>query len=313
MEKQIIGIENTNNYLYVYWVITDFCNQACSYCHESLHNGYYYKHPKFTPKDFINFAHKLVELSKTTNRKILLDIAGGEPTVYEQLPEIIELLAPYSIISIITNGTRNISWWSSLPVLPNKVVITLHPEYYDNKKIRVNDLADFLTEKSINFQFNLMCLPDRWNQVMMIYNDIEEGYRSLIIPKIIQDQGREARPLYLYSNDQLAFIKEKHPKSIKGLQNIKPAFVHYSDSSKEVLKSNVLMAQNKHYFKRWACSAGSAGISVWPSGIVNAGICSTTNLGDIINFKLLDEYLLCNRTSCVCPADIALDKYKIID
>ena len=309
MDKKIIRIENTNNHLYVYWIMTDFCNHACSYCPSNLHSGKFHNNPNFTREDVINFARKLANIAVNTNKKILLGLAGGEPTLYEPLPEIIEILKPHSIIEILTNGSRNVSWWQSLPVLPDKVIISLHPEYYDKKKLRIDELAKFLINNNIILQFNLMCRPSMWDISMGMIEDIEEQYRSLVIPKLIQAQNLSERLLYSYSQEQLDFIKS-YPTKVPNISGITPVYAHYSDGSSESINGNLLMARNEHYFQGWRCSVGINSICVDASGFVTAGLCREKHLGSLKDFNMLDDYLVCSRPSCVCPGDIHISKYK---
>jgi len=309
MDKKIIRIENTNNQLYVYWIMTDFCNNACSYCPQHLHNGEFHNNPNFTREDVINFAHKLAEIAVKTNKTLFLALAGGEPTLYEPLPEIMQILKPYSMIEIVTNGSRNVSWWESLPVLPNKVTISLHPEYYDKKKFRINDLAKFLVSNNIVLQFNLMPHPDMWDICMGIIEDTEEQYRPLIIPKLITELNTLDRPLYRYTKDQLNFIKSYKTK-VPRILGITPVYVHYSDGSSESITGNSLMARSQHYFRGWRCGVGMDSIAVATSGDITAGICGEKELGNLKNFTMLEDYLICSRLSCVCPGDIYISKYK---
>jgi len=311
MKNKLIKIENSNNFLYVYWILTDFCNHACSYCPDSLHNAKFHNNPNFSSEDCINFARKLVEISINTNKRLYVMLSGGEPTLQEQLPEILKILKPYGIVCVITNGTRGISWWESLLEFPDKVVITLHPEYYNNAKIRIKQLYNFLANRAITWQFNLMCMPDKWDIVTEMINDIDEQYRSFIVPKFIQDQGGIYHTLpHNYSEEQLNFIKNYSSK-IKKLEPEEMSIGYYSDNSSKHIAANPLMANNENRFEGWACSAGVSSIAINPAGEVWAGICSIKKLGTIKNFKLPDGYIICSRKSCTCPADVTLDKYMI--
>jgi MoaA/NifB/PqqE/SkfB family radical SAM enzyme len=309
MDKKIIRIENTNNHLYVYWIMTDFCNNACSYCSPHLHNGEFHNNPKFTREDAINFAHKLTKIAVKTNKKLFLALAGGEPTLYEPLPEILEILKPHSLIEILTNGSRNVSWWESLSALPDKVIISLHPEYYDKKKLRINELAKFLVDHNILLQFNLMPHPDMWDICMGIIEDIEEQYRPLIIPKLIAEQNTIDKLLYPYTKKQLNFIKSYKTKASRIL-GMTPIYAHYSDGSSESIHGNSIMVRNQHYFRGWHCGVGVNSIAVATSGDIYAGICHEKHLGNLKDFTMLEDYLICSRLACVCPGDISVSKYK---
>ena len=307
MDKKLIRIQNQNNELYVYWIITDFCNQACSYCIKSLHGGEQEKKNPLTSSEFNILSSKIISTLKEKNLSLNLTISGGEPTVIPLLPEILSTFSPYGLTEIITNGTRNVAWWETLPVLPNKVIISLHPEYYDSKKIRINELANFLTNNNVSLQFNLMCLPSKWDVVMDIMNDIDDKYKQFIVPKVIQHIGTFERDIFNYTKEQLSWIKA-FKNNIPSQRKI-PIYAVYSDNSKKNCIPNKLMADYEHFFEDWKCSAGYDSIQITPVKNVFAGICRAKKLGPIDTFELENDYITCPRPSCVCPADILLDKY----
>ena len=313
--KKLIEIKNSNNSIYVYWVLTDFCNQHCTYCPKKLNNGTYANKPDFiTDADIDRFIDKLIDTKKKTQKKLIVGIAGGEPTTHNKFPDILKRLHEHAAIEVVTNGTRSVKWWSELPALPDLTVLSLHPEYYDAKKIRINELANFLIENNKIIQFNLMCHPTMWDKTMSMFNDIDEKYKAFIIPKVIQNMDNmskdhnQERKIYNYSEAQLDFIKN-HQSKIKTDYG-SPTIKVYADNTQEKCKPNALMADREHYFKNWKCAAGSEGISVDTDGRILAGICGAKKLGTIqTTFEFLDDYLDCPRVDCVCPGDIVLNKY----
>jgi len=308
LNKKIIEIKSDVKQFSIYWVLTDFCNQACSYCPEFLHNGKYANSTAPSNSDIDLFLTKLIDISKSYTTKLNLTISGGEPTLHDYLPTIINKMKPYAEINFITNGTRNVSWWKNLEHLPNYVTISIHPEYYDNKKIRINDLANYLSDNGIEVAFNLMGLPSKWDIVLSILDDLDDKFKPLLIPKIIQNMEEFERPVLVYTPEQLKFIKTYPTRIVSKKQ--RPT-VTYSDGSKSTIPNpNVIIANNQHLFKDWKCSAGVDSISVHPDGSVKAGICGSYILGNITDFSLKKEYVTCPRPSCTCPGDVNLDKYK---
>jgi organic radical activating enzyme len=309
MDKKIIRIKNFNNHFYLYWTLTDLCNQECSYCPSNLHSGKFHRDPKFTSEDNISFANKITNLAIQNKKEIFVTISGGEPTLHKQLPQLLEIFKPHGTVELITNGTRGISWWKELSALPTKVVITLHPEYYNiNVSNRINQLTDFLTENSVLWRFNLMCLPEKWDVVEEIIKNISERNRRLIIPKIITHMELPGKPVYTYSEEQLNFIKN-YPTNLGNFhKDSEPVIGYYSDGSSSSVSTNKLIANNEHHFEGWNCSAGVDSISVKESGNITTGICGVKALGNIAYFTLPEDYIQCTRPSCVCPADITLTK-----
>jgi MoaA/NifB/PqqE/SkfB family radical SAM enzyme len=319
MEK-LIEIKNFNNSIYVYWILTDFCNQHCTYCPPSLNNATYANKPNFiTDADIDRFIDKLIDTKKKTQKKLIVGIAGGEPTTHNKFPDIVKRLRDYASIEVVTNGTRSVKWWSELPALPDLTILSLHPEYYDAKKIKINELCDFLVGNNKHIQFNLMCHPTMWDKTMSMFDDINGKYKQFIIPKIIHNMDNmgisynQEKEVYNYSVEQLNFIKN-HQYKIQTADNTRKDSTNiYADATSKKCNPNALMAQGQHYFKNWKCSAGSEGISVSPDGKILAGICGAKQLGTMqTTFEFLDDYLDCPKVNCVCPGDIALNKYNPI-
>jgi len=307
--REIIEIKNLNNAIFVYWVLTDFCNQHCTYCPSTLNLGAYANSPSFPSDSAVDlFLDKLISISASAQKKLTVNISGGEPTLHNKFPNIIERLHDCADIIVTTNGTRSVSWWQSLPKQPHTVIVSLHPEYYDSKKIRINALCEFLKDQGVSIQFNLMCVPNMWSTVMAIVNDVDDKFKPFIIPKVIQDQQTFARDMYSYTEEQLSFIKN-YPTRLESVA-VGDVQAVYSDGESSWVAPNRIMAEGLHYFQNWKCSAGSEGISVYANGEVRAGICNARILGHISNFDFLDKYLTCPRPTCVCPGDILLDKYN---
>ena len=307
--RELIEIKNLNNQIFVYWILTDFCNQRCTYCAPSLNVGKYANSPLFpTDNDIDLFITKLIAVQQQTQKKLIVSISGGEPTLHDKLPSIIERLHDYATIILTTNGARSVSWWQSLPKQPHMVILSLHPEYYDSKKLKINQLSEFLKDNEVPIQFNLMCLPHMWDTVMAIFNDIDDKFKPFVIPKVIQDQDTFTRNIYSYTPEQLEFIKN-YPKIVDPTipWNVQAV---YADGNTGFAIPNAIMAEGLNYFQNWKCSAGSEGISVFPNGQVRAGICNAKLLGTVSNFNFLPEYLNCPRPSCVCAGDVFLNKYN---
>lgn len=307
--KEIIEIKNLNNEIFVYWTLTDFCNQHCTYCPSALNLGSYANSPSFpNDSDIDLFLDKLISIQQQTQKRLVVNISGGEPTLHNKFPDIIGRLHDYATVIVTSNGARNVSWWQTLPKQPHLVILSLHPEYYDSKKLKINKLCKFLKDNGVSIQFNLMCHPEKWDTVLEIVNDIDDRFKPFIIPKVIQDQETFTRDMYSYTSEQLDFIKNYPTKLETNIYwNVKAV---YSNGDINRAIPNTIMAEGLHYFQNWKCSAGSEGISVYANGEVRAGICNAKSLGHISNFNFLSEYLDCPRPSCTCPGDINLNKYN---
>jgi organic radical activating enzyme len=313
--KKLIRIERNPNPLFVHWKLTDFCNQACHYCPSFLHDGRFAKgilSGAMTATQIINLCDRLLDL--TQDRSGILTVLGGEPTVHDMLPTILEKLNNNFAIEIVTNGSRGLSWWKELKALPHKVVISLHPEYYDATQFRINELVDFLIENNVAVCFNLMCDTANWNTVIDIYNSIRDEYKCLTIPAIITDYlSRSTRKSIEYTDDQNQFMA-----SLLSTLKLKPVSGHsvntatYNDGSTEIVNDpNLIINSKNNYFKGWSCSAGRDSISVDFNGAITAGICGAKRLGNAATFKLNTENLICPNEVCGCTGDVILSKFDL--
>lgn len=310
--KKIIKIESTKPEAYIYWMLTDFCNQKCSYCPSYFNSGSVASSKLFP--DYSKIDHFLNTLSNKASldndRKYFVCLAGGEPTTHEMFPEIIERLKVFSSVHVITNGTRNVSYWKSFKALPDYVIISLHPEYYDSKKNRINELTHYLTSSGVQIRYNLMCYPTHWDNVLNIYNDIDDQFKPFVINKVIHDYNQIGKPRINYTQEQLEFIR--HRSSTEGGMNRSLTLAYYDDGSVEpIMNANKIMADGQNFFKNWKCSAGSEIVSINYDGNIFAGLCKTKYLGRLEKFEFLNEFVTCDKISCICPADINASKYKL--
>jgi organic radical activating enzyme len=324
--NKLIEIKQQIDNIYLYWILTDFCNQSCSYCPPSLWNSQSFNKSKEgaypTDEDFFIFADKFIALSKETGKKLIVEFSGGEPTTHHLLPALIEKIAEFGEIHITTNGTRNVSYWKQLKSLPKHFNISLHPEYYDKNKNRINELVKFLyVESKISLALILVCHPNMWDKFIEMLNDIDNDYQHLIDPRILFDlfddgveNTRIGRLNYVYTDEQLDFVKKFQNDNYNKLKVASPCFTRSTiavskDNSESFTNATEITAEKNNYFFNWKCSAGSELFQINAAGICTAGLCEIRNLGTARTFEPLTEYISCNRISCLCYADIVANKY----
>lgn len=312
MSKIIKITKDSNEEFYVFWELTDFCNQKCSYCPPDLHEGKVAQgiFPGAPTDDEIDkFLETLEEISKSKNVPLRIVISGGEPTLHHKLPEIITKIKSFNgHITIATNGTRNVSYWKELPTLPDQVVISIHPEYYESKQHRINELANFL-DGQVNFFFYVLAQPTKWDNVMGIINDLDNKFKPLVELKPIHNKHHADRELCDYSVEQLDFIKN-YPTKLKYEIESPRSSVVYSDGTiiNKVVTGKII-SNNEHYFLGWMCEVGVNNIAVNATGQVTGGVCGVSRRGHISNFTLNKTHSICVRPSCTCPSDVTIDKY----
>jgi organic radical activating enzyme len=309
--KQLIKIKkNSKEEFYVFWELTDFCNQACSYCPPYLHNGFWASSVTGpTDEEIDKCVSSLCKISTERNVPLRVIISGGEPTLHSKLPDIITQIKKFNgHVTINTNGTRGVSWWENLPTLPDQVVISLHPEYYDSKKYRITDLISFLDNK-VNFCFYVLAQSKNWPVIDQIIKDMPEEYKPLIELKMIHEKGTFDRKMTNYTEEQLSFIKN-YPTKLNYKVKAPKTTAVYSDGSKiEYIAPSKILSSNEHFFQGWKCGVGIDNIVIYADGRVVGGVCGVTSLGRLSNFELSTEYSTCPRPSCTCLGDIIINKY----
>lgn len=312
--NKLIEIKQEHKFLFIYWLLTDYCNFSCRYCPPALHAGYYANGTipgKVSDEQIEKFVDDIINKHLCGN-KLLLGISGGEPTTHKMFPYILEKLRGFGDIEITTNGSRPINWWKNLPKLPSKVIISLHPEFTDIKKI--NKVGNFLVNSNVTVKFNLMCDPKNWNNVLYMYNELDVKLKSRVIPFQLKHLEGDGRLYDGYTEEHYKFIKNVMELRNGGESGHHATSIWENEHTLEYrgVDPIKLIASKQNSFNGWQCSAGKDGISIRVDGAVFGGICKITKLGTIDNFNLLNDSITCNRNFCPCPGDISyLNKKRI--
>jgi organic radical activating enzyme len=96
--KKIINIKSDyDNVLKVFYTMTTACPYSCRYCPDELHNG---KNQRIDLDELREFFQKF------SDRKILLNLTGGEPTQHPQFKDVVFLAKSLGIR--VASDTSNI-------------------------------------------------------------------------------------------------------------------------------------------------------------------------------------------------------------
>jgi len=292
------------NFFDVDWLIGTICNYNCSYCAPYLHDGKY----KFID---IEVAKKfLLQLKKEKqDKKLVFIISGGEPTIWNGLPEFISLAKENNIeIQLITNGSKPIEWWETNGGNIDLLVVSFHWEFGDPKHLEQVCLT--LREKfKTHIKVNILLKKEKFEESYKLASKLEKNIPGIII---------ELRPLrqhhgmYLidYSKEQLDRLKNKN-RFGRFLEKHKYQIVYTNNN--EVFKPDLSIIKKENCWKDWECYIGLENLKILFDGTVMRGNCDLGEpLGNIYTgVTLPTKPIICNRDFCKCVTDIRTTKIKI--
>tara|TARA_Y100000034_G_scaffold98104_1_gene120029 strand:+ start:4570 stop:5517 length:948 start_codon:yes stop_codon:yes gene_type:complete len=314
--KNIKVIQTKYDMLVIDWILSNICNYKCSYCGPSS-NGGYFKWPSLEECKLIISQIK----KQSTHKYRFYTLLGGEPTLWKNFQPLCELIKENdnnTVINILTNGYRSLSWWNKSKLFLDKVSISFH--YNLAKTEHIIDVVNCIEDSC---QVNVQLLLDKNNFDKCEYNfwKILEGIDGInkripVIPKKLQTIFGD--PSWMeYTNKQ----KEKITKMFEISKKIIPQKknicalgmrVTYEDNTTEKIGNHELILNNKNRFKNWKCKIGQDLIVIKDKKVYLSNACNThKTLGDIQNFKLLDKPIICEYNECICGSDIEITKWKI--
>lgn len=301
----------------IYWILTDFCNHHCYYCPPIINTGDYATGRKSgfpTDQEIETFLTNLPEV--IGNRKFHLAIGGGEPTLHPMLPTIIKRIkeiSPNANLSLVTNGTRTLSYWKSILPLTS-VNMSLHPEYTELKD-RMLENARIIKDSGAALAFNLSLDPSRWDIVKDLYETFSQEFPGVVLPKVLNYLNTPTRGNYEYTDEQWIDIKKWTAENSQPPSNIKnypPAKLHFDDNTTQPYNLAKWTINGWNKYKGWECNSGYDGINIRPNGDVTNSLCNVEKLGRIDSFKLKDKPLICPVEYCACPLDLFMTKRKLV-
>lgn len=323
--KALTGISADDSHTLVYWKLTDWCNFRCSYCPPKSHLG------KMVPlqpdlSTLRTFCHSLNELSES-GKKIELVLSGGEPTVHPHFADVINAINEKIMITVITNGSRQINWWKNLEKLPDGIIISIHQS---SNLSKIKEISDFIICNGKNVIFNCSMDANDWDGSVKRFETMRQWYGYRALRKIINDldeNGRQSSPQFLTEKQQAYMtvpddFTDPFPENTayfkamsydaKLANDVELIFDDQTTMrARRPYTNGILSRHQLNYFKGWLCSAGRQSVSIEPNGDVMAGICLAKKIGHISDFKLEKDPIICTKTLCACPGDFSISKKYI--
>ena len=288
------------------WLPHNKCNFKCSSCHEDLNSGTSLFPSLDNSLRFFNFLNDEINPNKK-----FLSISGGEPTLWPNLSEFVNLIDKSYRVSIVTNGSRTINWWSTFvsktPTLLG-VTISVHFEFADlNHTINVIEMIS----KIYNVTVLILYKPEYKELIKDFLSKlVSNNYKiNILINPIRNVYGKSID----YDIEDQEFIKTFYYNKSETLHD--PFWDFYVDEKKE--KSNYikhLIANKLTKFKGWYCNIGKNRLCIWHDGSIYPANCLTAKkyyLGNINDSEIIKlNGAICENDYCGCLPDVKVPKWK---
>jgi organic radical activating enzyme len=305
---KLIKVKENHNTMHLTWIINDICQNSCSYCPPSLHNGSNHNYEWKNAEKFI------LELFKKYGA-IHLSIAGGEPTASPFLPKIIDMFYQRNdTISITTNGNRSIRYWKKLSPKVTSIVFSYHPEFVD---------PDFLEKvivcsENTNVSVKVMMYNKFWDHCIEKIEEFSQDTRFSTVPTRIINWLGDKMPLNqdYYTKEQISWFNEWVPIQRKNTINKRLSLgsTHYfSDgSSEKSTRSVYLINKGMTNFKGYTCNIGLSSLFISAQGLIKRGNCleggfiGNINSPEDIQWPM--DSVICSQLICSCSSDVDIAK-----
>jgi pyruvate-formate lyase-activating enzyme len=154
------------------WELTKLCNLDCSYCATGIDGGHdnTTKHPDkndcFKTIDFMyEYADLYMQYKKPSQRKVILNVYGGESLFHPDIVEILEecrnRYQKYKnkwqlTITSTTNAVVGKNHWKRIVPLIDEFSLSYHPENLAKQKEQYKSNVLYLNEQGKNFKCIIM-------------------------------------------------------------------------------------------------------------------------------------------------------------
>lgn len=295
---------NFENSLYITWEITNYCNYSCSYCWPESHsNKNKYPSDLLKIKSFFSILEKK-NLYK--NKKIFIELFGGEPTLWNGLINFINYFKNFNFI-LVSNGYRKYSYWEHFPKI-SMICLTFHPErsnidHFDN-------IIDILLKNNQNVVVSFMHLKKYRDLNYIFFERMKKKIGNfLYISKIVRNTITN-KPLEDYDDIDYEIIKNNNIYNEISIGDFPGKFVIDGKIQNNLFWKNIQMEKKNSWFG-WKCYIGSNRLFIRANGDIYKSSCLVGGkIGNIFSDNLIlnNKYEICNKNFCGCKTDALVRK-----
>lgn len=285
------------NNRYITWECTSVCNYKCSYCWPEAHDG---KH-RWPDQEK---TEKLIKYIKdfSDNKTVILDIMGGEPTLWPNLENFCHSVGEYSLITFSSNGSRSEQWWKKFTAPINHLIFSFHPEYAD-----IDHYISILNDLGTRYRTTVFILyhPMYKEKCLLAWNKLTTSNLKISV---------KMKKIVLY-NKKIDFQYTDEDKNILLFSyfncdiNIKNVNMNMFIDDK-IVNTNELIALDKHSFTNWHCQLGTNYRYIKADGSIYGAACNVaTPLGNVYYLGETEspKHVKCTSTFCHCQVDLILN------
>jgi len=330
-EKPIELITNYKDILRVCYMVSNVCNYTCNYCFDGSHEGTY-KFRKDWQVVAKNFNHLFdYYVDHTNKRKFDIQLIGGEPTMWSNLPEFCSAIREKHNVSImiVSNGSRTLRWWKDNGHLFDHVQLSCH-----HKEVDVDhfiEVADTLYDLNVVVTALVLMDPYEWDKCVNLVEKLKTSKRRWAINlqalesnssykiSYTKEQAdwlekntrvRYGNPFYLMRNMFKAYMYQKEPKAV------------FPNGTKKRLTNHAITLNGWNHFNGWECNLGVDSIFIPLDGSIT-GTCLQKLYNKDFYYNIYDEDfaknftpeikpVICRQLGCYCVSEINLQKKKIL-
>lgn len=314
----IVSGKNPNR-AYIAWSFSSMCNQACWYCPEFLHDNK-------VPFPEYDDAMYLIDLVYEKNEEVIIEISGGEPTLWPKLTRFLRAAIekyPNLTIQVDTNGSRTNKWWERFTSFnfQNNLWFNFahHAEqcdidlFYENTRIA--------SEAGYSCTVNFMLDPPYFDIQRKYYEKARDNLNAYVCMKTLRPGFDADKIIDGYTDEMFEIIKESHTyvqhQVLDNAPSVNDDLRIFYDGKLRNYQDEIINKRNSFTF--WHCQAGTKRVVITIDGNVypcfelskvfgNEG--PTYCLGNIKerNVNLKDDGIICPASYCGCLPDALVYK-----
>lgn len=285
---------------YITWECTTECNYSCSYCWPGCHDGKYRWPDSDKTDKLISYLEDFAD-----GKTVILDIMGGEPTLWPDLERFCHAVGKHSLITFSSNGSRTARWWRNFSAPINHLLFSFHPEFADEEQF-----AEMLAVVDKRYKTTVMILyhPTLKEKCLAAWDRFTQGDLEIackmkrIISPVFEDQ-------YTEQDTEILLRKYFNSKVQAKILDMK-MFV----DNKEVNPAE-LIATNNHSFEGWYCQLGNNYRYIRADGSIYGAACGVaTCIGNVYEAgeQQQPNVTKCTAKSCDCQVDLILNTKDVV-